>query len=54
MKKKKTISVNGGDCFKCGKKNIEIVGLNIHQCTHNARYKEYMKKYSEIEEETTK
>lgn len=28
-------SVNGGTCNKCGEKNIEIVGMNIHKCKEN-------------------
>ncbi len=27
-----SLSVNGGTCMKCGKKNVDIVGANIHQC----------------------
>jgi len=27
-----SLSVNGGTCFKCGAKNVDAVGSNIHQC----------------------
>lgn len=28
----KNLSVNGGTCYKCGEKNCDAVGENIHQC----------------------
>jgi len=28
----KIISVNGGTCYKCGEKNVNAVGSNIHKC----------------------
>lgn len=27
-------SVNGGTCTKCGEKNVDIVGMNIHKCLY--------------------